>query len=210
MLCANLKLIDVDNCLPEEERYQLSYPTMSHAQIEGLSQSVVCSMSKMKWRKSTEEFCSSVVDTLFHQAQISRHAVFLATGDSFKTISFSYRLGKSTVGAIVHDTSIAVIDLLLEEVMPVLNEEKWNAISEEFWTKWQFPNCIGSLDAKHVTIQAPNNSGSLYWNYKKTYYIVLLALVDPCYNFIAIDVGAYGKNSDGGILVNSNLGKQYA
>ncbi|XP_049958250.1 uncharacterized protein LOC126474819 [Schistocerca serialis cubense] len=132
---------------------------------------------------------------------------FLATGDSFKTISFSYRLGKSTVAAIVHDISRTVIDLLLEEVMPVPNEEKWNAIAEEFWTKWQFPNCIGSLDGKHVTIQAPNNSGSLYWNYKKTYSIVLLALVDPCYNFIAIDVGAYGKNSDGGILVNSNLGK---
>ncbi|XP_047115635.1 protein ALP1-like [Schistocerca piceifrons] len=132
---------------------------------------------------------------------------FLATGDSFKTISFSYRLGKSTVAATVHDISRTVIDLLLEEVMPVPNEEKWNAIAEEFWTKWQFPNCIGSLDGKHVRIQAPNNSGSLYWNYKKTYSIVLLALVDPCYNFIAIDVGAYGKNSDGGILVNSNLGK---
>ncbi|XP_046994110.1 uncharacterized protein LOC124606186 [Schistocerca americana] len=132
---------------------------------------------------------------------------FLATGDSFKTISFSNRLGKSTVGAIVHDTSRAVIDVLLEEVMPVPNEEKWNAIAEEFWTKRQFPNCIGSLDKKHVTIQAPNNSGSLYWYYKKTYSIVFLALVDPCYNFIAMDVGAYGKNSDRGILVHSNLGK---
>lgn len=91
--------------------------------------------------------------------------------------------------------------------MPVPNEEKWDDIAKEFWTKWQFPNCIGALDGKHITIQAPNNSGSLYWNYKKTYSIVLLALVDAFYNFIAIDVGAYGKNSDGGILVNSNLGK---
>ncbi|XP_050308498.1 uncharacterized protein LOC126744939 [Anthonomus grandis grandis] len=132
---------------------------------------------------------------------------FLATGDSFKTISFSYRLGKSTVASIIHDTSKAIINVLLDEVMPVPKENEWNAIAEEFWRKWQFPNCIGAIDGKHVVIQAPKNSGSLYWNYKKTYSIVLLALVDPCYNFIAVDLGAYGKNSDGGILANSNLGK---
>lgn len=31
--------------------------------------------------------------------------------------------------------------------------------------------------------------------------------MDANYNFIAVDVGAYGKNSDGGILAHSNLGK---
>ena len=37
-----------------------------------------------------------------------------------------------------------------------------------------------------------------------------MALVDANYKFIAIDVGAYGRNSDGGILANSNLGKAIA
>ena len=32
-------------------------------------------------------------------------------------------------------------------------------------------------------------------------------MVDADYRFIAIDVSAYGKNSDGGIFNNSNLGK---
>jgi len=93
------------------------------------------------------------------------------------------------------------------KMMPVPNQEKWNAIATDFWARWQFPNCIGALDGKHVVIQAPKLSGSLYWNYKKTYSIVLLALVDPCYNFIVVDVGSYGKNSDGGIFLNSNFGK---
>jgi len=35
----------------------------------------------------------------------------------------------------------------------------------------------------------------------------LLALVDAQYKFLAVDIGSYGKNSDGGILSNSNLGK---
>jgi hypothetical protein len=32
-------------------------------------------------------------------------------------------------------------------------------------------------------------------------------LVDAHNNFIAVDVGSYGKNSDGGILAHSKLGK---
>lgn len=34
-----------------------------------------------------------------------------------------------------------------------------------------------------------------------------MALVDAHYNFIAVNVGAYGTNSDGDILAKSNLGK---
>ena len=59
-----------------------------------------------------------------------------------------------------------------------------------------------------MTIQAPGNSWSMLFNYNKTFSVVLLALVDDAHcNFIAVDVGAYGKNSDGGIFANSNLGK---
>jgi len=131
----------------------------------------------------------------------------LGTGDSYQTIAFSFRLGHSTVQSIVLEVCSAINFTLKDEYIPIPGEEDWKRIAKEFWEIWNFPNCIGALDGKHVVIEAPPNSGSLYFNYKKTFSIVLLALVDAQYKFVAVDIGAYGKNSDGGILSNSYLGK---
>ena len=94
----------------------------------------------------------------------------------------------------------------MNEVMPLPTTEKWKEILQEFWKRCGFPNCRGAIDGKRITIQAPANSGS-FFNYKKTFSIVLLALDDANYNFIMVDVGAYARNSDGGILSQSNIGK---
>lgn len=87
-----------------------------------------------------------------------------------------------------------IVDVLLYEVMPEPTEVQWNTVADAFWDRWQFPNCIGALGGKHCTIQAPNKTERLYCNYKLTFSIVLLALVDAYYNFFALDVGAYGRN----------------
>lgn len=84
---------------------------------------------------------------------------------------------------------------------------EWRLIAENFMEMWGFPNCIGAIDGKHVVLKAPCNTGSLYFNYKNTFSMVLLALVDANLKFVYIDIGSYGRNSDGGIFAHSSLGK---
>lgn len=131
----------------------------------------------------------------------------MATGDALNTISFSYRLGHSTVHKIVRETCEIICKHLMEELMPTPTKEMWMKIATNFYEMWNFPNCIGAIDGKHIVIQAPPNTGSMFFNYKKTFSVVLLALVDAHCNFIAVDVGAYGKDSDGGVFAKSKFGK---
>lgn len=104
-------------------------------------------------------------------------------------------------------TCDAIIEQMMLTQMPTPTEDAWKDIADRFWSKWNFPNCIGAIDGKHVLIQAPPNSGSLFFNYKKTFSIVLLALVDADYRFRVVQVGDYGRNSDAGIYAQSRLGK---
>lgn len=64
----------------------------------------------------------------------------------------------------------------------------------------QFPNYLGAIDGKHVRMRKPKMNGSLFYNYKNYFSVVLLAIVDASYKFICIDVGAFGKESDSTIF----------
>lgn len=78
--------------------------------------------------------------------------------------------------------------------------DEWKAIAKVFEERWNLPNCCGAIDGRHCELTSPSNTGSMYYNYKKTYSIVLLALADGEYNFTFVDVGSAGRDSDGGVF----------
>lgn len=88
-------------------------------------------------------------------------------------------------------------------------EVEWIEIAKEFDDLYNFPRCIGSLDGKHIEITQPKHSGSLYFNYKGFFSIVLMALVNARKEFIMIDVGTNGRISDGGVLFYTKFWELY-
>ena len=60
--------------------------------------------------------------------------------------------------------------------MPEPKQEDWEAIETGFRLRWNFPNCCGAVDGKHVAVRQPPGSGSLYYNYKNYLSIVLMAV----------------------------------
>ena len=78
-------------------------------------------------------------------------------------------------------------------------EEEWTTIANRFETLWNFPNCIGAVDGKHIVMQPPPESGSHFYNYKHTHSIVLMAIAGPDYECLYADVGTNGRMSDGGV-----------
>ena len=93
-------------------------------------------------------------------------------------------------------------------MVPKPDEEHWLKIALEFYFKFDFLLCLGTLDGKHIWIKKPRRSGSKYFSYKHYFSIVLLAVTDANGKFVVVDVGSCGGNSDGGAFGRSALGKR--
>ena len=126
---------------------------------------------------------------------------YLASGDSQQSQSFNFRIGRSTVCAIIKETCDAIWTALKDlYVKPPQKEEDWKQIAEEFEEEWNFPHCLRAIDGKHICIDCPQNSGSTFFNYKNYHSVVLMACVDAKYCFTFVDIGNYGRDNDAAIF----------
>ncbi|XP_075162741.1 uncharacterized protein LOC142235371 [Haematobia irritans] len=134
---------------------------------------------------------------------------FLATGQTFSDLKFEVYMGTSTLSGIIIETCLAIIKSLRNYIRLPRCEDDWKEVAVDFENLWNFPHCIGAMDGKHIKIRKPNNSGSYYFNYKKNFSIVLLALVNANCEFLMVEVGANGRVSDGGVYANSKIRSMY-
>nr|XP_049462188.1 uncharacterized protein LOC120956968 [Anopheles coluzzii] len=130
---------------------------------------------------------------------------YLATGETFASLQYLFRVSKSSIAKIVKDVCACLNKHLRSYVKMPSTAEEWKEKSKKFEQRWNFPHAIGSIDGKHVQVEKPSNSGSEYYNYQHYFSIVLLAVVDADYNFLHADIGGKGGISDGGVFKNTRL-----
>jgi len=84
-------------------------------------------------------------------------------------------------------------------------EGEWIHVGNEFERKWDFPNCMGAVDGKHVKITPPTGSRSFYWNYKGLNSSVLMSIANANCEILYCDIGTDGRVPDGGVIENTKF-----
>ncbi|CAN8023439.1 unnamed protein product, partial [Ixodes persulcatus] len=129
---------------------------------------------------------------------------YLAHGSSQLIIAKSYCHSAAFACANVQETSRALRTVLEPLYMPAPTEELWARNAQQFYDLWNFPNCVGAIDGKHITVEA---RGSATFNYKKTHSIILLAVVDAQYKFVMVDIGEFGSWNDSAVFRSCPIGQ---
>ncbi|KAK0420204.1 hypothetical protein QR680_014564 [Steinernema hermaphroditum] len=216
-----------DRVEPEEDEDEVSSsgdPFFSDAQASGTSSSEaksdpLCDVSSsqtssFREQKRTNQFEQQLEQKRSQCNNITAEEMlvitlrFLATGASFHSLHFTFRLGVSTVSMVVRTMCTAIINALADNVHLPESENEWLEVSQLFEDRWSFPNVLGAIDGKHVRIKRPENSGSLYFNHKGWFSTVLLAISDARYKFLYYSIGSYGHHNDSQVFRDSTFGRQ--
>lgn len=192
---------DFENLMAELERESqgdfVAYLRMEPAMFHELVQRLTPRLTKQdsNWRKS-----------LNPGLKIAVTLRYLATGNSYRSLAFAFRVAHNTVSIIIREVCGAIVEEYSDEVVKTpSNPDEWRQLSDRFESRWNFPHTVGAIDGKRVAIRAPKDSGSLYYNYKGFFSIILPGVVDADYKFIWADIGSNGSVSDCTVFNRSNL-----
>lgn len=94
---------------------------------------------------------------------------YFSTGQSFRSLAFSFRMDHYIVGKIADQVSDVVWSRLSSKHVTVPHHDRFLDIAIKVQGRWNFPNVIGCIDGKHIRIKCPPKAGTLFYNYKQCF-----------------------------------------
>ncbi|KAL5509264.1 hypothetical protein EMCRGX_G004602 [Ephydatia muelleri] len=93
-------------------------------------------------------YCNKLRAEISSSERLALTLRYFASGDSQVSLSYGFRLGKSTVCSILKETCDVIWDVLGKEFVkaPTSVDER-KSISRDFYMKLNFRNCIGCMTA---------------------------------------------------------------
>ena len=159
------------------------------------------------FRMSVEafEFVLQHINDLLSPQEINGFALtYLATGESFQSLNFQFRI--NGVSYIIKDCCDALVERLIRLFVKIpASSNEWLQIYKKFEEQWNYPHALGTIDGKHFNIKKPKICGSFYYNYKHTHSIIFMAIACPDYECLYADVGSNGRVNDGEVWNKSGL-----
>ena len=124
---------------------------------------------------------------------------YFASGESFRSLEYQFRISRKAISYTVKQVAAAIIKILGETYLKTPN-------TTDEWLKYRESlKNVRIFQMENIVLQQPKSSGSHYQNYKGSDSIILLAMVGPEYEFLFVDVGMNGRNSDEGNWSQSRL-----
>ena len=106
------------------------------------------------------------------------HFRFLASGNSYADMSFSWRYGVPTISNFIPEVCDAIWNVMGPIYMRVPRDhDDWRLLAENFAVDCDFPHCLFAADGKHIRIKCPCNSGSMYVYNHSEYYIQMINMI---------------------------------
>ncbi|KAH8345359.1 hypothetical protein KR067_007274 [Drosophila pandora] len=122
---------------------------------------------------------------------------FLATGESFGTLTGVFHIPTADVRNIVAETLASIVKRLKRTFLQIpRSEEAWLQIASDFQELWNFPHCLGAVDGHHIAFRDGAEADESYSNYRNFSSIILLALVDAHHRFLHMDATSKGGATD--------------
>jgi hypothetical protein len=117
-------------------------------------------------------------------------------GSSFTALGFQFMMGNRTISGVIADTTSAVWVSLQPMFMSPRKKSKWKHIAEKYLDFFE----LAKLHRFNSCIKCFPKSGSLYFNYKGYFSVILLSCADTDALFTSVHAGEFDKNSDGSVL----------
>ena len=125
----------------------------------------------------------------------------------YRSIRHPFRVARSTLCVIVHDTYKEIVDALLDIYIYIkfsLGNELCDVV-EGFKSRWGMIQYAGSIHESHIPVSLPALNHTDYYNRKGWDSISVQAVVDHKYMFCDVCVGWPGRVHDTQVVANSAL-----
>ena len=87
--------------------------------------------------------------------------LYLGTEETYESLMYQVRIHRTTISQIIQEACGAIYKVLQTGYMKLPSSpQEWKAIADEGYRRWNFPNCFGAADGKHITILKPKKSVS--------------------------------------------------
>ena len=111
----------------------------------------ILNATQLDIRKQSTKICGELIVPVKRRALRLR---FVATGESFRSLHFQFKISRPAISCIVTDSVCEVCEAIPKKLGPSYlkvpsSEQEQLQIAKQFEEKWNFPNCLGAINGKH-------------------------------------------------------------